>query len=143
MRAVLQRVARASVSIDNNIKGAIERGLLVLIAIEDTDTDADIEWLTGKIVRMRVFADDEGLMNRSVQDVQGGILAISQFTLFASTKKGNRPSYSRSAKPEFAIPMYEKFLARLEAEFGKPLQTGQFGADMQVSLINGRRMRLT
>jgi len=136
MRAVIQRVAQAGVAIENKTKGAIGRGLLILVAIEDADTEEDIQWLSGKIVRLRIFPDEQGLMNRSVQDVQGELLVVSQFTLFASTKKGNRPSYSRSARPEIAIPMYEKFLARLAADHGKPLQTGEFGADMQVSLVN-------
>lgn len=136
MRAVVQRVSQANVVIDNSVKGSIEHGLLVLLAIEDADTDEDIEWLSGKLVRLRIFSDDQGLMNRSVQDIGGGILLVSQFTLFASTKKGNRPSYSRSARPEIAIPMYEKFIARLSADLGKPVQTGEFGADMKVSLLN-------
>lgn len=136
MRAVIQRVSEAKVTIDGNVKGAIEQGLLVLLAIEEADTDDDIEWLSGKIVRLRIFNDENGVMNRSVQEVNGGILAISQFTLFASTKKGNRPSYIRSARPEFAIPLYERFLARLTQDFGKPIQTGEFGAHMLVSLVN-------
>jgi D-tyrosyl-tRNA(Tyr) deacylase len=110
--------------------------LAVLLAVEEADTVEDIEWLSGKIVRLRVFDDEKGVMNRSVQDAQGGILLISQFTLFASTKKGNRPSYSRSARPETAVPLYEQFIARLEQELGKPIETGEFGAEMQVSLTN-------
>jgi len=124
------------VAIGGAIRGAVERGLLVLLAIEEADGPEDIEWLSGKIVRLRVFDDENGVMNRSVQEAQGGILLISQFTLFASTKKGNRPSYSRSARPEVAIPLYEQFIQRLTADFGKPIQTGEFGADMQVSLTN-------
>jgi len=136
MRAVLQRVSQASVSISGQIKGQIGRGLLVLLAIEAVDTTEDIEWLSGKIVRLRIFADEAGLMNRSVQEIGGEILLISQFTLFASTTKGNRPSYLRSAKPDVAIPRYEQFKARLMQDLGKPVATGEFGADMQVSLVN-------
>ncbi len=136
MRAVIQRVSEANVTIDGKVNGAIQQGLLVLLAIEEADKDDDVEWLSGKIVRLRIFNDENGVMNRSVQEVNGGILAISQFTLFASTKKGNRPSYIRSARPEFAIPLYERFLARLTQDFGKPIQTGEFGAHMLVSLVN-------
>ena len=136
MRAVLQRVSQASVTISGSIKGSIARGLLVLVAVESGDTNEDIEWLSGKIVRMRIFGDEQGLMNRSVQDISGEILAVSQFTLFASTRKGNRPSWSRAAPPEQAIPLYEAFVRRLSAELGKPVQTGEFAADMQVALIN-------
>ena len=136
MRAVTQRVSSASVAIVGAVKSAIGRGLLVLVAVEDADTDEDIEWLAGKIVRLRIFSDDAGLMNLSVQDIGGEILAVSQFTLFASTKKGNRPSYLRSARPELAVPRYEQFIAKLSAEFGKPVHTGEFGADMQVTLVN-------
>jgi D-tyrosyl-tRNA(Tyr) deacylase len=136
MRAVIQRVIEASVIIDRGIKGAIGQGLLVLLAVEEADTAVDIEWLSGKIVRLRVFDDDAGVMNRSVQETGGGILLISQFTLFASTKKGNRPSYTRSARPEIAIPLYEQFVQRLTLELGRPIQTGEFGADMKVALIN-------
>ena len=136
MRAVIQRVSHASVSIGGNITGQIARGLLVLLAVEDTDNGDDIEWLSGKIARLRIFPDDEGLMNRSVQEVGGEILLISQFTLFASTKKGNRPSYTRSARPEIAVPFYEQFKSRLALGLGKSIQTGEFGADMQVTLLN-------
>jgi D-tyrosyl-tRNA(Tyr) deacylase len=136
MRAVIQRVSTASVTVGGTVNGEIDHGLVVLLAVDDTDTAEDIEWLSGKIVRLRIFDDENGVMNRSVQDAQGGILLISQFTLFASTKKGNRPSYSRSARPEIAIPLYEAFVQRLTADFGGPIQTGEFGADMQVSLIN-------
>ncbi len=136
MRAVVQRVSEARVTIGERVKGAIAAGLLVLVAVEEADTAEDIEWLSGKIVRLRIFNDENGVMNRSVQEIDGGILLVSQFTLFASTHKGNRPSYIRSAKPEKAIPLFEKFTARLEQDFGKPLQTGEFGADMQVSLVN-------
>lgn len=111
-------------------------GLLVLLGVEDADTAEDIEWLSGKIVRLRVFNDEAGLMNRSVQEVQGDLMVVSQFTLFASTKKGNRPSYSRASKPEIAIPLYEQFVQRLSADFGKAVLTGEFGADMKVALTN-------
>lgn len=136
MRAVLQRVRQAHVAIAGQIKGQIGRGLLVLLAVEETDGPEDIEWLSGKIVRLRIFADDAGLMNCSVQEISGEILLISQFTLFASTKKGNRPSYLRSAKPEAALPLYEQFKTRLAQDLGNPVATGEFGADMQVSLVN-------
>ena len=136
MRAVIQRVSEANVSIDGVVKGAIQNGLAVLLAIEEADTVEDIEWLSGKIVRLRVFNDESGVMNRSVQEAQGGILLVSQFTLFASTKKGNRPSYSRSARPEIAVPLYEQFVGRLTQDLGKPIQTGEFGAHMLVSLTN-------
>jgi len=129
MRAVIQRVSTASVIINGQPGGAIQSGLVVLLAVEDADTAEDIEWLSGKIVRLRVFDDEQGVMNRSVQEVGGGILLISQFTLFASTRKGNRPSYSRSAKPEVAIPLYEAFKQKLAADLGRPIQTGEFGAD--------------
>jgi D-tyrosyl-tRNA(Tyr) deacylase len=136
MRAVIQRVTEARVVIASVVKGAIQAGLLVLLGVEEADTAEDIEWLSGKIVRLRVFRDVEGLMNHSVQESGGGILVVSQFTLFARTKKGNRPSYSRAARPETAIPLYEQFIRRLEQDLGKPIQTGEFGADMQVSLVN-------
>jgi len=136
MRAVIQRVSEAKVTIAGAVKGAIGRGLLVLVAVEDADTDADIEWLSGKIARLRVFDDAEGVMNLSMQEVGGEVLVVSQFTLFASTRKGNRPSYIRSSKPGVAIPLYERFVARLAQDLGKPVQTGEFGAMMDVSLIN-------
>ena len=136
MRAVIQRVAQAHVTINGVVKGAIQTGLVVLLAVEEPDTAADIEWLSGKIVRLRVFNDHDGVMNRSVQEVGGGILLVSQFTLFASTKKGNRPSYSRSAGPEIAVPLYERFAARLAQDLGKPIETGEFGAHMLVNLTN-------
>lgn len=136
MRAVIQRVSRASVTIENAVKGRIERGLLVLLAVEDADTNEDIEWLSGKIVRLRIFPDENGVMNRSVQEIEGDILLVSQFTLYASTRKGNRPSYSRSAGPQTAIPLYEAFVQRLSADLGKPVKTGEFGADMKVELVN-------
>jgi D-tyrosyl-tRNA(Tyr) deacylase len=136
MKVVLQRVSQASVTIDSKIVAAIEKGLLVLVGIEDSDTQEDIDWLTGKIIKMRIFGDDNDVMNCSVQDVEGNIIVVSQFTLHASTKKGNRPSYLKASKPEFAIPMYENFVKTLEKEFGKKVQTGVFGADMKVNLLN-------
>ena len=136
MRAVLQRVTHASVVVDGNTTGAIENGLLVLVGIEDEDTTEDIEWLSSKIVNMRIFNDENGVMNISVKDTGGDILLISQFTLHASTKKGNRPSYIKASKPDIAIPLYEKMIAQLEAEVNKKIQTGIFGADMKVSLLN-------
>lgn len=136
MRAVIQRVSQSAVTISSTVRGSIGHGLLVLLAIEDSDTPQDVAWLSGKTARLRIFDDENGVMNRSVVDVSGDILVISQFTLFASTKKGNRPSYSRSSKPEVAIPLYEAFLKQLEADLGKPVQRGEFGADMQVSLVN-------
>lgn len=136
MRAVIQRVSRASVTLRNAVKGRIEKGLLVLLAVEETDGSEDIEWLSGKIVRLRIFPDDNGVMNRSVLETGGGILVVSQFTLYASTRKGNRPSYSRSAGPDKAVPLYESFVQRLSADLGKAVPTGEFGADMQVDLTN-------
>lgn len=136
MRAVVQRVSHASVTIEGNVKSEIGKGFLVLLGIEDTDTDEDIQWLSGKIARMRVFEDENQLMNRSLDDVHGDILLISQFTLFASTKKGNRPSFIRAARPEKAIPMYETFIKQLQTEFQGKVLTGEFGADMKVELLN-------
>ena len=136
MRAVLQRVTQASVTISGRVTGAIGRGLLVLVAVEDADTTEDAVWLSGKIVRLRIFNDEQDVMNLSVQDLGGEILVVSQFTLFASTRKGNRPSYSRAAGPESAVPRYEAFLRQLAADLGRPLATGEFGADMQVALVN-------
>jgi len=125
------------VTIAGQVRGRIGLGLVVLVAIEDADGAEDVVWLSGKIARLRVFNDEAGVMNRSVVEVGGDLLVISQFTLYASTKKGNRPSYSRSAKPEIAVPLYERFLAQLEADVGKAVARGEFGADMKVSLING------
>ena len=136
MRCVIQRVSEASVTIDGKVKSTIGLGLLVLAGIEDADTDEDIEWLCGKIAKLRIFNDADGIMNCSVADVNGDILLISQFTLHASTKKGNRPSYLKAAKPDFAIPMYEKLIAQMEREMNKKIFTGEFGADMKVSLLN-------
>lgn len=136
MRAVIQRVLEAKVTISGADKSAIQKGLLVLLAVEEADSAEDIQWLSGKIVRLRIFDDETGVMNRSVQESEGDILLVSQFTLFASTRKGNRPSYSRSARPEVAIPLYEQFIQQLQQDFGKSIQTGEFGADMLVSLVN-------
>ena len=136
MRAVIQRVSSASVSISGVVKSSIGSGLLVLLGIEGDDGADDIEWLCGKLVRLRIFNDEQGVMNRSVQEGGGDILVVSQFTLHASTKKGNRPSYIRAARPETAVPLYESFVRRVEAELGRPVLTGEFGADMQVSLVN-------
>ena len=136
MRVVIQRVTDASVKVDGQITGAIKEGLLILVGIEDTDTQEDIEWLTKKISGLRIFNDENGVMNRSVMDVGGGLLAVSQFTLMASTKKGNRPSYIRASKGDYAQPMYEKFCLSLEKESGIKVEKGIFGADMKVSLLN-------
>lgn len=136
MRLVLQRVTEASVKVDGLIVGAINNGLMILVGIEDADTQDDIEWLAGKASNLRIFDDADGVMNLSVKEVHGDILLISQFTLHASTKKGNRPSYMHASKPPVAIPLYEAMIQQLEKEMGKPIQTGQFGADMNVSLIN-------
>ncbi|HEV2480960.1 MAG TPA: D-aminoacyl-tRNA deacylase [Puia sp.] len=136
MRAVIQRVSRASVTIEGIIKSSIARGLLVFVGIEDADAQEDLEWLSSKIVNLRIFNDDAGVMNVGVKDHGGDILVVSQFTLHAATKKGNRPSYIRASKPDIAIPLYEKFVARLAADLGKPVLTGEFGADMQVGLLN-------
>jgi len=136
MRAVIQRVSEASVTIEGKLKGRINSGLLVFLGIEEADTTEDIEWLCGKIIRLRIFTYENGVMNLSVQETKGDILLISQFTLHASTKKGNRPSYIKAARPEVAIPVYESFIKQLQKESGKPVQTGEFGADMKVSLIN-------
>lgn len=136
MRAVIQRVSKASVTIDSKIHSQINKGLLVLLGIEDADTDEDIEWLSGKIINLRIFDDENGVMNISLKDIDGDILVVSQFTLHASTKKGNRPSYIKASKPEFAIPVYEKFIKKLNDDTGKQVHTGIFGADMQVELCN-------
>ncbi len=136
MRVVIQRVSEASVTIDHRINGQIKLGLLVLVGIEDADTAEDIQWVSNKIVNLRIFNDANGVMNCSVKDVDGAILLVSQFTLHASTKKGNRPSYIKAAKPDIAIPIYESFKTVLAEELGKPIQTGIFGADMKVALLN-------
>ncbi|MBW3467203.1 D-aminoacyl-tRNA deacylase [Arthrospiribacter ruber] len=136
MIAVIQRVSESSVKVDGKTIGQIGKGLMVLLGIEDSDTQEDIDWLSKKIVNLRIFPDENEVMNRSLLDSGGDVLLISQFTLHASTKKGNRPSYIRAAKPDFAIPMYEKFILAIEAELGKKIETGEFGADMKVSLVN-------
>ena len=136
MRVVIQKVAQASVSIENQIVASIDKGLLVLVGIEDGDTNEDIAWLSSKIVNLRVFDDANGVMNLSVKEVEGEVLIVSQFTLHASTKKGNRPSYIKAARPEVAIPIYEAFIKQVETLLGKRVPTGQFGAMMQVSLCN-------
>lgn len=136
MRAVIQRVNEASVKVANEISGAIQGGLLIFLGIEDADTHEDIEWLSNKITNLRIFNDVNGVMNVSIKETGGNILLVSQFTLHASTKKGNRPSYIRASKAAFAIPMYEKMIVQLQADLGKKIQTGIFGADMQVALLN-------
>ena len=136
MRAILQRVTRASVTIDGTVKGAIQSGLLILLGIEENDTEQDIEWLSSKIIQLRIFSDADGKMNLSVKDINGDLLIISQFTLFASTKKGNRPGFTRSAKPVIAIPLYEHFISVTEQKLGKHVKKGVFGADMKVELLN-------
>ena len=136
MRAVIQRVSKASVSIDGNVNAQIANGLLVLLGIEDADTVEDIEWLSNKIVNLRIFDDAEGVMNESVKDKNGEIILVSQFTLHASTKKGNRPSYIKASKPDIAVPLYEKMIQQLSADLGKEIGTGIFGSDMKVELLN-------
>ena len=136
MRTVIQRVKYASVTIDGNLKSKIGKGLLILVGIEDRATQEDIDWLCKKICALRIFDDENGVMNRSVTDIDGEILVVSQFTLHASTKKGNRPSYIKASKPDFAIPMYEKFCDEMSINLGKQVQTGTFGADMKVELLN-------
>jgi D-tyrosyl-tRNA(Tyr) deacylase len=136
MRVVIQRVSEASVMIEGKIKSSIGNGMLALLGIEDADAEEDIEWLCGKISKLRIFNDNNGVMNLSIEEVNGDILLISQFTLHASTKKGNRPSYIKAAKPEIAIPLYEKFISQLEKTMNKKIFTGEFGADMKVTLIN-------
>jgi D-tyrosyl-tRNA(Tyr) deacylase len=143
MRAVIQRVSQASCTVDNKITGAIQTGFLVLLGIEDADADEDLQWLAQKISGLRVFGDENGLMNKALADVDGNILLISQFTLFAQTKKGNRPSFIRAAKPDKAIPMYEKMVTALEATTGKKVATGIFGADMKISLVNDGPVTIT
>lgn len=136
MKAVIQRVSQASVTTKNKIISKIDQGLLILVGIEEADNLEDINWLSTKIANLRIFADENDVMNLSVKDIQGDIIVVSQFTLHAATKKGNRPSYIKAAKPEIAIPMYEAFVKQMEFELGKKVQTGQFGAEMQVGLIN-------
>lgn len=136
MRVVVQRVSEANVTVDGQVIGAIQEGLMVLLGIHNEDSEEDIQWMANKLVQMRIFDDAEGVMNLSVQDIGGSILLISQFTLYAATKKGNRPSYIAAAKPEIAIPVYEQMIVALNKALGKPIATGQFGADMKVSLLN-------
>ena len=136
MKAVIQRVSQSSVTINNEIVAQIQQGLLVLVGIEDTDNQEDINWLTSKIANLRIFEDENEVMNLSLKDINGEMIVVSQFTLHAATKKGNRPSYIKASKPEIAIPLYESFVQQMEIELGKKIQTGQFGADMKVSLIN-------
>lgn len=136
MKAVIQRVSEASVTIDNEKVANIDTGLLILVGIEDADTPEDINWLTSKIAQLRIFNDENHVMNKSVKDVDGDVIVVSQFTLHASTKKGNRPSYIKASKPNIAIPLYEDFIGSMEKAIGKKVQTGEFGADMKVSLIN-------
>jgi len=136
LKVVIQRVSSASVTIESEIVANIQSGLLVLVGIEDEDSQEDILWLSQKIVNLRIFGDENQVMNVSVKDIQGDIIIVSQFTLHANTKKGNRPSYIKASKPEIAIPMYEKFVQQMELELGKKVQTGKFGADMKVTLVN-------
>lgn len=136
MRAVVQRVTRASVSVDDALVGKIEVGLLVLVGIEDADHVEDVQWLSAKLTQLRVFANDQGVMNLSLKDISGELLLVSQFTLHASTKKGNRPSYIKAAKPDLAIPRYEQLKKQLELDLGRPIKTGIFGADMKIELLN-------
>ena len=136
MRVVIQRVTHASVEVEKNITGKIGHGLLILLGIEDADTAEDIEWLSNKIINLRIFNDENNVMNKSVMEIDGNILLVSQFTLHADTKKGNRPSYIKASKPDFAIPMYEKMIIQLEKDLNKKIATGIFGADMKVELLN-------
>lgn len=136
MRVILQRVTEASVTINNSVFSKINQGLLILVGIEDADTKEDILWLTNKIVNLRIFGDENDVMNLSVKDIKGEILVVSQFTLHAATKKGNRPSYIKASKPDVAIPLYESFVKQLQMDLGQEIKTGQFGADMKVSLLN-------
>ncbi|MEY3539810.1 MAG: hypothetical protein RL188_1227 [Bacteroidota bacterium] len=136
MRVIIQRVSAASVTVEGQVKGAIQAGLMVLLGIQNEDTQEDIQWIANKLVQLRIFDDAEGVMNLSVKDIGGSILLISQFTLYAATKKGNRPSYIAAAKPEVAIPIYEAMIQELNQELGRPIATGVFGADMQVTLTN-------
>lgn len=136
MRILVQRVSKASVTIDNKTKSSVSKGLLIFVGIEEADNNEDIEWLSNKVVNLRIFDDENGVMNKSAMETNADILVVSQFTLHASTKKGNRPSYIKAAKPDIAIPLYEEFCHVLESKTGKPVQTGEFGADMKVELIN-------
>lgn len=143
MRTVIQRVSEASVTIDGSIKSEISWGLLVLLGIEDADKQEDIDWLCNKVCGLRIFDDENGVMNRSVKDIEGDIIVVSQFTLHAATKKGNRPSYIKASKPDVAIPLYEQFCKTLESQLGKCVQTGEFGADMKVRILNDGPVTIT
>ena len=143
MRAVIQRVAWASVTVEGQVVSKIQKGLLVLLGIEDADTSDDIEWLSRKMANLRIFNDDEGVMNRSLIDIDGDAIIVSQFTLHAATKKGNRPSYIKAAKPDVAVPLYEDFVRRLQEDLGKKVGTGVFGADMKVELLNDGPVTIT
>jgi len=143
MRVIIQRVSKASVTIDHKVKSSIDFGLMILLGIEESDNAEDTEWLSGKITRLRIFGDENGNMNLSINDINGSIIVVSQFTLHASTKKGNRPSFIKAAKPEIAIPLYKKFVAQLEKDTKKVVQTGEFGANMQVELINDGPVTIT
>ena len=143
MRAVIQRVTSARVTIAGQVKARMENGLVALVAVEESDTPEEIAWLSGKIVRLRIFNDDHGLMNRSIQETRGEVLVISQFTLFASTRKGNRPSYSRAAAPLIAVPLYQLFLRQLAQDLGRPVLSGEFGADMKIALVNDGPVTIT
>lgn len=136
MRVVIQKVSKASVAVENEVISSINKGLLVLLGIEDADTEEDIDWLVKKITQLRIFNDESGVMNLSLKEVGGDVIVVSQFTLHANTKKGNRPSYIRASKPDFAVPMYEKFILKMEAALGKKVGTGKFGAMMDVELVN-------
>jgi len=143
MKVVIQKVLKANVKVNNNCIADINEGLLVLVGIEDSDNEEDIKWLSKKIVNLRIFEDENGVMNNSVLKVNGDIIVVSQFTLHASTKKGNRPSYIKASKPEFAIPMYQNFVSQVQSDLGKPIQTGEFGADMKIGLINNGPITIT
>lgn len=143
MKAVIQRVSQASVTINEKKVSGISKGLLVLVGIEDADSQEDIQWLSAKIVNLRIFGDENDVMNLSVKDIDGDIILVSQFTLQASTKKGNRPSYIKASKPDIAIPLYENFVRQIEADLGKKIQTGEFGADMKVALLNDGPVTIT
>ncbi|MFK7049467.1 D-tyrosyl-tRNA(Tyr) deacylase [Flavobacterium columnare] len=136
MKVVIQRVSEASVTIEKEVVAKIKQGLLILVGMEDLDNQEDAVWLSSKIVNLRIFDDEEGIMNRSIKDIEGDIIIVSQFTLHAQTKKGNRPSYIKASKPDIAIPLYESFVKQIEIDLEKPVQTGQFGADMKVALVN-------
>lgn len=143
MKTVIQRVSQASVTINNLVKCEINQGLLILVGFEEADSQEDVDWMSGKIARLRIFGDEKGIMNLSINDKQGEVLVVSQFTLHASTKKGNRPSFMRAAKPPVAIPLYNRFLSQLQKEINKEIKTGEFGADMKVALVNDGPVTIT